>query len=120
MYYKRNGLPYTGPNATEEFSRDFADTSIQKVRQKVLENGIFVSTVWLGSDYSRGESNQPLIFETVVFAANRKPIERLFYTNEEEAMEGHLDLVKKYQSYSLGQARYVVLYTPQVNLSYGY
>jgi hypothetical protein len=54
-----------------------------------------VSTVWLGVDHSFGESEEPVIFETMVFVrdddAHTAPYDEWCwrYSSEEEALRGH-------------------------------
>lgn len=71
MYYRLDGSPYEGPDneVTLQWARDFADTSGRIVRQEMLWNGVYLSTVWLGLDhnFSMDPDAVPLIFETMSF-----------------------------------------------------
>ncbi|MGH9903932.1 MAG: hypothetical protein ACRD68_19145 [Pyrinomonadaceae bacterium] len=51
-----------------------------------------VSTVFVGLDYSFGESERPLVFETMVFE-DKEEVEREFYATWEEAEAGHARMV---------------------------
>ena len=66
-----------------------------------LENGLFVSTVWLGLDH--GFSGKPLIFETMVFDqtdaehdGSNLDCER--YSTKEEANKGHEEMCEKWKA----------------------
>jgi hypothetical protein len=68
-------------------------------------SGYWVSTVWLGMDYSLGDG-PPLIFETMVFPQKEgetnwydEYCER--YATEEEALAGHADVVAKLKAGTL-------------------
>lgn len=67
MYYKRNGKPYVGPDATLQWARDHNKFENVVVKQEKVNHGLFwVSTVWLGLDHQFWKG-PPLIFETMVF-----------------------------------------------------
>lgn len=51
------------------WARKFEDLDYKRVARTVLGDGRLVSTVWLGVDQSYGRAAQPLIFETMAFAA---------------------------------------------------
>jgi len=56
-----------------------------------------VSTVWLGLDHGLGWSDEPLIFETMIFGGNHDGYQER-YSTEEEARAGHqraVELVKE-------------------------
>lgn len=93
MYYRRDGTPYSG---TMEWAEDF-EKSDRRVAKDVLADGKVVSTVFLGLDHNWG-GGKPLIFETMVFSeigGEEVDIER--YSTEEEAVEGHKKMVKKWK-----------------------
>lgn len=76
-----------------------ADFSYKCVKQEELPDGKFVSTVWLGLDYSYfGEAHGPLIFETMVFPKRGEfgELDMDRYSTEEEALIGHAEMVKKW------------------------
>lgn len=54
--------------------------------------GYRVSTIWLGIDHGCGMSDEPLIFETMVFK-DRKSVAQDRYCSEEEALAGHARLL---------------------------
>lgn len=63
----------------------------KRVKQDRLEDGTYISTVWLGIDhgYDRPEGSPPLIFETMVFNPTGDDIFCERYATEQEAMDGH-------------------------------
>ena len=68
------------------------------IKQDTLPDGKWVSTVWLGTDYSFGESGTPLIFETMVFPKKYdfQDLDMQRYSTLEEAKQGHEAMIKKY------------------------
>ena len=100
-YYRIDGTPYTGPDPVLEWARDFErmkKTGGRIIHQTELENGLWVSTVWLGLDHQFGDG--PVhIFETMVFpkgSYSEKDCER--YSTREEAEEGHIKMCSKWSS----------------------
>jgi hypothetical protein len=63
-----------------------------------LPDGNWVSTVWLGLDYSFSGEGPPIIFETRVFPArdNWRELYMDRYSTPEEAEEGHQRMVEKW------------------------
>ena len=55
-------------------------------------NGVRVSTVFLGLDYSFGGS-KPLLFETMIFGGKNEGYQER-YSTKEEAIKGHKEAVK--------------------------
>lgn len=97
-YYKRNGDPYTG-SETEILLAYGKDLEDKIIKQEILPNGKFISTVWLGIDMNHVFGNgKPLIFETMVFPerGNYSELDMERYSTEEEALEGHQKMVEKY------------------------
>lgn len=87
LYFDKAGDPVDVNVWAYLFSRD----EYKRVAKDVLSDGKVVSTVWLGLDHSYGESDAPLIFETMIFP-NEEDYSDLFmerYSTEEEAIEGH-------------------------------
>lgn len=112
MYYRIDGTPYPeGSNGLMEFLKDFEDKEKRRVGFDTLENGLEVSTVWLGLDHNFG-GGRPLIFETMVFVPSDKKINLLLreikinreefdmarYSTLEEARLGHKMMVKRCRS----------------------
>lgn len=102
MYYKRDGTPYEGtpddPRGSLLWAKDWGDRPHKIISQTTLPNGNFVSTVWLGLDHSFGEDGPPLIFETMVFPKKGiwVDVDMERYSTEEEAVQGHQRMVKKW------------------------
>jgi len=67
----------------------------KRVAETTLEDGTWISTVWLGIDHRLGGDGPPLIFETMVFASkddlSEKDMAR--YSTEAEALAGHAEMV---------------------------
>ncbi len=93
LYYRKDGSPYEGPNATLEWAKDFENREYQGVARDDFDGG-YVSTVWLGLDHRYSESGPPLIFETMVFGG---PLdgEQDRYSTESEAIKGHKEMVER-------------------------
>lgn len=101
MYYKRNGEPYSGGEETLQWGKDFKNKKLKLVKQELLSNGFYVSTVWLGLDHSFHPGQKPLIFETMVFKKIKKDklgedVDMDRYSTEAEALQGHEEMVKKW------------------------
>lgn len=65
-YYRMDGSPYPpGDEGLMEWAKDFEESD-RIVKQELLWNGIWISTVWLGLDHQYGDG-PPLIFETMAF-----------------------------------------------------
>lgn len=94
-YYNKQGEKIT----IEEWCSLLKDRSYKIIKQEELDNGRFVSTVWLGFDYQLEEGGKPLIFETMVFPSKEdwdgEYCER--YSTLGEAIEGHERIVNKYK-----------------------
>ena len=69
----------------------------KRVAETDLPDGKWVSTVWLGLDYSFSGEGPPIIFETMVFPArdNWRELDMDRYSTPEEAEEGHQRMVEK-------------------------
>jgi len=69
----------------------------RRVARTELENGVVISTVFLGLDHNFGEG-PPLLFETMVFLSNSNGGEDYMerYETYAQAEAGHEKAVKKY------------------------
>lgn len=100
MYFKKDGSPYSGPNALFDWAKDFENIAERIVGKDELPNGLQVSTVWMGLDHNYGHNNRPLIFESMVFLPNTSDEQEMWrYSTWEEAERGHKMLVKKFKNY---------------------
>lgn len=94
MYFDKNGKPIT----LERWAKLLEDPTYKIIKQEVLPNGMFVSTVWLGLNHSFFENISPLMFETMVFQKkgewDEKDMQR--YATLAKAKKGHKELVKKW------------------------
>ncbi len=95
-FYRRDGTPYTGPDAWREWTKDSENRDIKMVDHTVLKTGYLVSTIWLGLDHQWG-SGPPLIFETRVFCGEQ-PISTHRYSTEAEARAGHAQMIDLYSN----------------------
>ena len=86
--YNREGEPISHA----EWSQKLGDYEYQVVKQDTLDNGLHVSTVWLGLNHNFAEG-PPLIFETMVFGGPEEYQER--YATLEEANAGHQTMIEK-------------------------
>lgn len=98
LYYNRKGEPiHRGA-----WAKRFSNKNYKVIKQTYTSAGKFwVSTVWLGLDYSMGFGNKRLIFETMVFAVKRDKkkgddVACLRAATEEEALEDHAQLLKEW------------------------
>jgi len=83
----------------EEGLKVYEDMSMKIVQQDRLDNGVFVSTVFLGLDHSWSDSlnHEPVLFETMIFEGPYDQYQ-VRYTTYNNALNGHkqaLELVKK-------------------------
>jgi hypothetical protein len=88
-YYDRQGRPIS----FEQWADLFNDPDYQRVACTILEDGIIVSTVWMGLDHGFGREGH-LIFETMVFPKDASE-DRLChrYTTEAAAIADHDQIV---------------------------
>lgn len=91
-YFDKDGTPIT----TEKFEELHSTDGYKRIARDVLPDGKVVSTVWLGLDHRTSDSGDPVIFETMVFPAedNFMDIDCKRYTNEDDAIDGHIEVVK--------------------------
>lgn len=103
LYFNREGQPID----LGTWAALFEVPEYKRVRETVLPDGTWVSTVWLGLDHSFWPDDpRPLIFETMVFARQGGRLGDGFsfhdldtdrYSTEEEAIAGHGLMVAKWQ-----------------------
>ena len=67
------------------------------VKQTKLDNGLFISTVWLGLNHSWVEDGI-ILFETMVFQG-REELATFRYESLQEAYEGHDRAVENWYNY---------------------
>ncbi len=67
------------------------------LKQTKIGDDVFVSTVFLGMDYSfSDEPHDPVLWETMIFVKDKGDNEER-YSSKEEALEGHERIVKSYE-----------------------
>lgn len=71
---------------------DRANDSKRIVARTDINEGCFVSTVFLCIDHSLGDS-EPLLYETMIFGGTNDGICRR-YSNKTEALKGHQEVVQ--------------------------
>lgn len=94
MYYDKTGRPML----LEEWGKKLGDIDYKVIEQTTLQNGKWVSTVWLGLDHRFSDSGEPLIFETMVFPEQGNYAEEFCerYSTLEEAQAGHKRICEEY------------------------
>lgn len=118
-YFRRDGSPYPdGDEGLYELGKDFEDVNKKRVALTYLDNGVYISTVWVGLAHGfRENDNKPFIFETMVFDPEEKTQEAILnmpsfkyheelyqerYTTEEEALAGHEKAIKMFEDWKEG------------------
>lgn len=90
-YYKRDGS-VTDIQSWTALQRDVRTIQVDNTR---LENGRWVSTIWLG--IADQADAKPMIFETSVFNdETRRRIEKMRHANEAGALQNHALMVRKW------------------------
>ena len=93
-FYDRKG----GVVSQREFEILMGNRTYKRVLETTLPDGKWISTVWLGLDHSFESTSPPLIFETMVFPSCSDFLEMDVnrYSTEEEAIQGHQEIVENY------------------------
>jgi len=94
MKVNRIASPRQKRLATELIKKPEKSERIVK-QQKVGK--YWVSTVFLGLDYNWTGQGKPILFETMVFKGKQSDLDMDRYRTWEEAMKGHILMVKKYK-----------------------
>jgi hypothetical protein len=94
-YYDKKGRAI-GPDECGDL---FKSKTYARIKQDILPNGKWVSTIWLGLNHQFG-SGPPLIFETMVFpkCGEWSELDCDRYSTLKEARAGHEAMVKKWTS----------------------
>jgi hypothetical protein len=90
-YFDRDGKALT----EEEWQEKVTDIEYQRVGVfETLANGekISVATIWLGMNQSFVPTEDPIIFETMVFGGRNNGLSKR-YSTELEALVGHNEIV---------------------------
>jgi hypothetical protein len=91
LYYKLDGVR---PVPLESFPFIFQDKETRRVAFTEISKDIEVSTVFIGIDHSHGNSEKPILFETLVFGGEMDGVMRR-YSSWFEAEQGHQLIVDK-------------------------
>jgi len=98
QFYNPDGELYTGTleEVMAQIFKDVEDPEKKIVKQDRLDNGLFISTVWLECTIKFLWSDEkPKIYETMVFfAGSRMECQR--YETRDDADRGHTEMLKKY------------------------
>lgn len=97
IWYDRQGKPFYDFLQIEE---KLGDPQYRRVAETFLNDGTWVSTVWLGIDHNFSRKGPPLIFETMVFSSEESPLLDMDcdrYPTEREAAIGHREMVDKWE-----------------------
>lgn len=94
-YYTRSGKPLTFEQWLERTKA--GDRDERRVAETTLENGYWVSTVYMGLNHQYGDG-PPLIFECMVFSKKRgvSDLDCDRYSTEAEAKAGHEAMCAKW------------------------
>jgi hypothetical protein len=92
MYYNKEGEKIDMMTC----AKFLEDRDYKIIKQDTLDNGKWVSTVWLGLDHQFGDG-QPLIFETMVFSSKDDFSEERCkrYSTLKEAIKGHKNIINE-------------------------
>lgn len=73
------------------------DPKLKNVQQTTLEDGRFISTIWLGIDHRYTNEGLPLIFESMVFVNDHdgRDLHCERYSTEAEALAGHARILSE-------------------------
>lgn len=105
-FYDPDGKPYEGTQheIMMKVMRDALDPTKKIVKQDHLDNGIFISTVWI--EAAIAWKQPPLIYETMVFLTGNLKIAMLLenagildctrYATREQADRGHTAMLEKW------------------------
>lgn len=78
------------PTSLHEWAKLLADDR-KIVQQDKLDDGTFVSTVWLGADHNFTNTGPPLIYETMIFPSMENLLDEYCerYPTRADAVAGH-------------------------------
>ena len=93
LYFDKDGTPID----VITWGVLFENQDYKVVDQTELDNGVFVSTVWLGLNHGFGKKKE--IFETMVFPekGNYSEVDCKRYATLSEAKKGHGTMVRKWR-----------------------
>lgn len=90
MFYDRDGKGIT----LQQWAKHIESAEYKRVAETTLDDGTWISTVWLGINHRFGPGI-PVIFETMVFRSqtDMQAVDMRRYSTEEDAYRGHHDMV---------------------------
>jgi len=82
----------------DNIEKKLRDPKYKIVKQTILPNKKWVSTVWIGLDHNFSPSGKPLIFETMVFPkkGDFSDLDCERYSTEAQAKKGHEKVCKEW------------------------
>jgi len=91
-YFDKQGNPID----VEKWATYFENMDYKSIARDVLGDGRVVSTIWLGIDHSYGDSDGPMIFETMIFESEGDFTDLYCdrYSTEQDALDGHKHAVE--------------------------
>lgn len=95
FYYNRQGAAISFEKFVELYAKG---PEYRQVKETMLPNGIWVSTVFLGLDHNMGRGGPPLIFETMAFDSekNLNSLACVQSSREREARIAHIQMCARY------------------------
>jgi len=74
-----------------QWTKWFHVTINRKVNYTIINTNVSVSTIFIGIDYSFGNSDKPILWETMIFGGYGKTRR---YSSYEDAVKGHAEVIK--------------------------
>lgn len=99
-FYNKRGKPIP----MMVWAKLFEKKNYKIIKQTILPDKKWVSTVWLGLNRNSRPRSKPVIFETMVFSKKSKTIKKPSkeldmqrYSTLKQAQQGHKEMCKKWQ-----------------------
>lgn len=82
-----------------EWAQWFEENNAKRIVQQDPIDDLWISTVFMGIDHGFTNGGMPILFETMVFDKNHDEIDMVRYATWDEALQGHKDTVRRYQTH---------------------
>jgi hypothetical protein len=106
LYYVRDTDGNVRPAETlKDFAAMLGDERRRRVAHTLLAPDVRISTVFLGIDHNHTDDGPPLLYETMIFGGDFDR-EQVRYTDEDEALAGHDDVVARVWAWLQGEPVY--------------